>query len=264
MSRIDRSTDTTFSLQSLAVPPKVFRESVFTASKLHPGKFQVREARPQHPDWILAIILSCIILITWVRVFYNKRLQQIFRAPFSKRFINQLIRDGNLFRERVSVALGLVFIMAVSLFIFELNQLILQFNFAPFSNALLFWLIALMVTAFQTVKVALIQLLGVIFKTRETTYNYLLNMLVFALFSGPFLLAGLILVLFLKSVFILYLCLIITALLLIFRFIRGFFIGISLSKFSYLFLFVYLCSLEILPLLVILKLLFNHAHSADG
>jgi hypothetical protein len=31
----------------------------------------------------------------------------------------------------------------------------------------------------------------------------------------------------------------------------------TLTKFSYLFLFVYLCSLEILPLLVLIKILLN-------
>jgi hypothetical protein len=264
MSRIDASTDTTFDLQSIAAPQIVFAESIFTDNQLQPGKFEIKQTPSYQPDWILAIFIFCIILISWARVFYLKRIQQIFKAPFSKRFISQLTRDGNLFRERVSVALGIVFVLVMSLFLYELNQKILGFTFPPLREIGLFWSILLVFIAFLVVKVALIQLLGIIFKTRETTNNYLLNMLVFNLVSGPVLLVGLILLLYLKSVFLLYLCLIILLLLFIFRFMRGLYIGISLTKFSYLFLFVYLCSLEILPLLVIIKLLVNHANSAGG
>ncbi|MEI7500541.1 MAG: DUF4271 domain-containing protein [Bacteroidota bacterium] len=264
MSKINTSPDTTFTLQSTAESQIAFTKSIFTASQLHPGKFQIRYVWKYQPDWIFAILIICIILITWSRMFYNKRMQQIFRAPFSKRFINQLSRDGNLFRERVSVALGIVFILVISLFLYEFNQQIMEFTFPRFMEVGLFWSILLIFIIFQAVKVALIRLLGTIFKTRETTNSYLLNMLVFALFSGPVLLVGLILHLYLKSVLILYLCLIILTLILIFKFVRGLLIGISLTKFSYLFLFVYLCSLEILPLLVIIKLFFNHANSAGG
>jgi hypothetical protein len=264
MSRIHTSPDTTCSLQSQAIPKSDFTESIFTASQLHHKKFEVRVVRPSHPDWILAIIIFCIILITWARVFYYNRMQQIFRAPFSKRFINQLTRDGNLFRERVAVAMGIVFLLAFSLLLYEINQQILVFTLPHVNGLMLFWFLLIIFIVFQTVKVALIRFLGIIFKTRDVTYRYLLNMLIFSLFTGPVLLIGLILDLYLKSIVILYLCLIIVTLLFAFRFVKGFLIGISLTKFSYLFLFVYLCSLEILPLLVIIKFMVNRAHSAGG
>ena len=264
MSKIHSSHDTTFTMQNMAPPQVFYRETIFSASQLHPGKFVVKEPRPGHPDWIPAVLISCIILITWARVFYYNRMRQIFQAPFSKRFTNLLARDGNLFRERVSVALGIVFILATSLLIYELNQQILRLKFSSMRESFLFLIIVLLFIAFQSVKVTLIRMVGIIFKTRETTNSYLLNLLIFALFSGPVLLVGLILLLYLKSVLFLYSCLFFLVLLLVFRFVRGFFIGISLTKFSYLFLFVYLCSLEILPLLIIIKLLLNHANSAGG
>ena len=133
-----------------------------------------------------------------------------------------------------------------------------------FHGIVLYWVITLFNIAVLAVKVALVQLLGMVFKTRETTYNYLLNLLIFALLSAPVMLVVLVFILYLKTPVLLYICMIIFMLLLIFRFVRGFFIGITLTKFSYLFLFVYLCSLEILPLLVIVKILLNQAHAAGG
>ncbi len=204
--------------------------------------------------------MSCFILLAWVQVFYPKRIQQIFRAPFSRRFINQLTRDGNLFQERIGVALGIIYILAYSLFLYELNEQILKLNFPGISGISLYWLITLVNIGIITAKVIMVQFLGIVFKTKETTANYQLNILIFALLSGPAILISLVFIIYLKSVILIYLCVVLFTLVFILRFIRGFFIGMALTKFSYLFLFVYLCSLEILPLLVLIKILSDITH----
>ena len=264
MSKISASTDTTLTMQSLAVPETVFSKSIFSAHLLHPKNQTTREIQRLQPDWVVGVLMLCFILFAWTQVFYYKRIRQIFRAPFSKRFANQLMRDGNLFKERISVSLGIVYVFTFSLLLFEVNEQILKIPFPMFPGILLFWVITLANMAVLTVKVSLVQLLGIVFKTKETTYDYMLNMLVFALLSGPVMMVVLVFILYLKFPVLLHMCLILFILMFIFRFVRGFFIGIRLTKFSYLFLFVYLCSLEILPLLVIIKLLLNQAQSAGG
>ena len=166
--------------------------------------------------------------------------------------------------ERVAVALGLVYMLTFSLLLYECNEQILGFTFSQVSGISLFGLITLLNVGVLAAKVALVQLLGVIFKTRETTGNYLLNLLIFALLTGPLLLIALIFIVYLKSLLLLHICLFIFGFLFVFRFIRGFFIGMALTKFSYLFLFVYLCSLEILPLLVLIKLLLNQTNTTGA
>ena len=262
MSSIHVSTDTTFTLQSLTAPDIVLSNSIFTSHQLHPGSFRVNEVRRLQPDWVLGILVFCFIILAWTQVFYHQRLRQIFRAPFSKRFINQLNRDGNLFKERVSVALGTVYILTFSLLLYEYNEHILKITFPMYHGIALYGVIALCYIAALAVKVAFVQFLGIVFNTRETTYSYLLNMFIFALLSGMVILFILAFILYLKSPVLLNLCLIIFTLLFVFRFVRGFFIGIAMTKFSYLFLFVYLCSLEILPLLVLIKILLIQAQSA--
>jgi hypothetical protein len=257
MSRIKASPDTTLTFQSTVFPLPVYSKSIFQSHQLQPSDFQINQLHKTQPDWVLAILLLCFVLIAWVQVFYHKRIRQIFRAPFSRRFINQLTRDGNLFMERIAVAMGIVYLLAFSLFIYEFNEQILGFTFRGINGISLYLLITLFNMGFLAIKVALVQLLGMIFKTRDTTSNYLLNILIFALLSGPVLLAILIFVVYLKSTVLLYLCMSMLIIIFTFRFMRGFFIGMALTKFSYLFLFVYLCSLEILPLLVLIKILLN-------
>ena len=260
MSRIKSSTDTTSTFQSIAMPQPVFEKSIFQSHQLKPTGFHINQVNNAQPDWILAILVFCFILLAWGQVFYHRRIQQIFRAPFSKRFINQLTRDGNLFRERISVALGIVYILAFSLFLYEFNAKILGFTFHGVTGISLYGLITVIHICILTAKVALVQLLGIVFKTWETTNNYLLNLLIFALLMGPVLLTGMVFVIYLKSIVLIYICITVFIALLLFRFIRGFFIGMVLRKFSYLFLFVYLCSLEILPLLVLIKILLDITH----
>ncbi len=264
MSRILSSHDTTFTLQSTALPQPVFVRSIFQSHQLHTNDFRINSVPKAQPDWVLAILVISFILIAWTQVFYPKRIQQVFRAPFSKRFINQLTRDGNLFSERITIAMGLVYLLTFSLFLYEANDQILGFSFQGITGVALFGVISIVVVAMLAAKVALVQLLGAIFKTRETTGNYLLNLLIFALLSGPVLLASLIFIVYMKSVIAIHICLVIFIILLAFRFLRGFFIGMALTKFSYLFLFVYLCSLEILPLLVLIKILLNITHTTGA
>jgi hypothetical protein len=264
MSRIHGSIDTTLTMQSLAAPDTVFSKSVFTSHQLHTENFRVNAIQRLQPDWILGILVTCFILFAWTQVFYPKRVQQIFRSPFSKRFINQLTRDGNLFRERVSVAMGIVYVLTFSLLLFECNEQILKIKFPLVQGITLYWAITLFNLTYLIIKVTLIQFLGIVFKTRETTYNYLLNMLIFSLISAPVMLVALVFALYLKTPVLLPLCLTFFILQFLFRLFRGFFIGIALTKFSYLFLFVYLCTLEILPLLVIAKVLLSQAQSAGG
>ncbi len=262
MNGIHYDTDTTFTMQSMAAPDMVYVRSPFAGHLLHPEDFKTDMIQRLQPDWIMGILIFCLILLAWTQVFYHKRIRQVFRAPFSKRFINQLTRDGNLFKERISVTLGIVYLLCFSLLLYEFNEQILKIDFRIIHGVALFGVIILANLGILTVKVALVQLIGGVFKTRETTYNYLLNLLIFALLTGPLMLGILVLILYLKLPVFLYICLVIFILVFIFRFIRGFFIGLALSKFSYLFLFVYLCSLEILPLLVIIKILLNLAQPA--
>jgi len=264
MSRINSSIDSTILIRGIGFPESVYGQSIFQTHQLQPTDFPDIHVRQTPPDWILAVLLLCFILLAWVQVFYPKRIQQVFRAPFSKRFINQLTRDGNLFMERIAVALGVVYLLTFSLFLYEFNLQVLGLTFFGVSGITLYGLIFLLSIGVLVTKVALVQLLGVIFKTRETTSNYLLNLLIFALLSGPVFLITLVFIVYLKSIILLYFSLIIFSLLFILRFIRGFFIGIALTKFSYLFLFVYLCTLEILPLFVLLRILLNQAKTTGA
>jgi len=258
------SPDTTLNWQSVDFPRPVFVRSPFQPHQLQPHDFRVKTVTKLHPEWVSGVLLFCFLLLAWGQVFYRRRINQIYRAPFSKRFINQLIRDGNLFRERISIVLGIIYLLSFSLLVYIMNEKLTGFSIEGIGGLELYVIIVAGLMAYLTVKLTMVQIIGAIFKTRETTLNYLLNLLIFALISGPLLLVALVLIVYLQSTILLIGCIAVFLILFIFRFFRGFFIGLTLRKFSYLFLFVYLCSLEILPLLVLLKVLITYTHSAGA
>lgn len=234
----------------------------FTGQKTAPDYGTPRPLHHSPGDWVAVVFLVCFILLAWVQVFFPKRMKQIVQAPFSRRYLNQLIRDGNLFGERITVVLGTVYLLAVSLLIYEINQRYLSIAVPGLPDWGLYLAIAASTLALLSLKAALIRFLGVIFRTREPASEYLHNMILYSLFAGPVILTGQLIVVYHRSEWVLLVLLALFGLISLFRFYRGFLVGLTLRKFSYLFLFVYLCSLEILPILVLVKILLDYSKTA--
>lgn len=252
------SPDTTSDMQSIVFPVNPVKTSFFTSHQMKPGQINPVSFIKFQPDWILVLFLLSFVLLAWIQVSYSKRLKQILLAPYSKRFLNQLIRDGNVIKERISVALVIVYIIGISLFLYQMNILLLHHTIHNVAGFQLYLWIVVSLLIYWLVKILLIRFLGKIFKTYQATHEYILNILILLFVSGILLLPLLVLTVYLKSVFLVHICMIFFILLFLFRFIRGFIIGISLSKFSYVLLFVYLCSLEILPVIILAKFILSY------
>lgn len=251
------SADSTAEMQSITFTGKGSCTSFLTTGKKAVGRnFGNRELQSYQPDWIPGILIGCFIVLAWVQFFYPKRLRQILIAPFSKRHLSQLVREGDLFSERLTVGLGLIYLFIFPLLAYQVYDLLSGQKYGYlFSGMTVYAFITGGLLLFWTLKILLMKFLGGVFRTGQATDDYLMNNLLFNFLIGIVLLPLLVFVIYLKSVLLLKISLIITLLLFTLAFVRGFLIGISLSRFSYLFLFVYLCSLEILPLLVLMKLL---------
>ena len=252
------SPDTTSDMQSIVFPVNPVKTSFFTSHLLKSGQINPVSFIKFQPDWILVLFLLSFGLLAWIQISFSKRLKQILLAPYSKRFLNRLVRDGNVIKERISVALVILYFIGIPLFLYQMNILLLHHKIYNLTGFRMYLWIVVSLLIYWLVKILLIRFLGKIFKTYQATYEYILNIFILIFISGIFLLPLLVLTVYLKSVFLLYICLIFFILLFLFRFIRGFIIGISVSKFSYMLLIVYLCSLEILPVIILAKLILSY------
>ena len=250
--------DTTAGMESIVFPAKPVKTSFFTSHLLRTDGVSPVTIAQFQPDWIFFLFLLSFGLLAWIQVSYSKRLRQILLAPYSKRFLNQLIRDGNIIKERISIALAIVYFTGTSLLLYQVNILLIHHPFFHVSGFLMYLWITAGLLVYWLVKIVMVRFIGKIFKTYQATYEYILNIVILIFVTGILLLPILVITVYLKSVLLLYICLVFFVLSFIFRFVKGFLIGISVSKFSYLLLFVYLCSLEILPVIILAKLILSY------
>ncbi len=237
-------------------PSKQFLKttSVFRPHNLvpkHPGPLAIDH---QPTNWITIVFLACLFIFAWIQTSYSKRLSQIFSAVAQPHHVNQLERDGNIFKERIGLGLGLNYYLVTSIFIF---QLVSEFGFIPtgFSNLALTTIIFAGLFSFQILKSIAIYSLGIIFKTGDSARQYQLIILIFNYIIGIVLLPVVVIAFYWNSAAFLIAGLVIISLLVLYRIIRGFLTGQDNKNYNLFYLFLYLCTLEILPLLLIYKVI---------
>lgn len=218
-------------------------------------------SRSEAPDWILVILVLTLGLLAYLRKTNSKRLRQLVNAFASNRFVRQMLREEQAFTNRASVLLTINYWVVGALFISQI------FHYSPFIDELaelswlprgpVFFFIALGgLASFYLVKVALIYLAGWLFNIPNATEEYLFNFQLFATVQGLVLLPVAISVAYLNwagpSLMIAVGAFLSLGFLLV-RLFKGLYLGISSTNFSWFYIIVYICSLEILPLLAIAK-----------
>lgn len=237
--------------------------NVYCTSLLSPHELNARGQDPKpvfvgSPDWLLGIFSLCVILLVIARVAFLRRFDQILNAFLRPRHLSILVREGNLMKDRITPPLLILQLFSYGLLIYLLASVIAASPAQRWLNPRLFFFILGGYALFYFLRMMTIQLLSRLFSTREVTHTYLINSLVMDEISGILLLPVSLALLvsgkeYASLVFFLSVgCLI---LFLLYRLIRNFMVGLSNAKFSRFYLFLYLCTVEILPILVVGKLI---------
>lgn len=213
---------------------------------------------PRNETIITVSLILCIIIFTLANVLYYRRLRQILKTSVNHHYMNQLVRDGNLLTETISILLYGIYLITLSILFYSINTLILKIHLFSTNATFEFLNILGLVIIFLLAKPLLIRFIGFIFKTKNETYNYLLLMFIFDHVTGLILLLFLIVITFLKLKLLLYFVIFLTGIILLYRIIRIGVNKISPPNFSVFYLILYICSVEILPLVIFIKLIYRH------
>lgn len=240
-------------------PVKYNRQSVFTPVNKKAGEIVPAPQNVENYDWLTALFMVCLVLIAWIRYYYSRRIRQLFRAVISRHNVNQLVRDGNLAEERLTPALALIYLSSLSVVIWQAvhpqisGWLNLSRQWMPFL------VIVVAISLLWVLKLFVIRLTGYIFRTRQDISELILTNLIFSGLAGlvtlPVVIAGF----YTGNMLLLKIAGITILLFILLRFIRSLLVGLSAQTFSAVYLFLYLCTLEILPLLFLYRfsLVFN-------
>ena len=230
----------------------IFQNSLLTAKDPKPVLHFTR-----YDYTVASILFFSFILFVWLYATNRKRLNQVISAFYVNRYANQLAREEISLGNRVSVFLSTLFVTTITLFILQVNQ---YYGFLLFQEgSFTFLFIGLIILVIYTGKMIVIRLLGFIFQVQKEALDYSTTVFLFGNTLGLFMMPIVICLSFARQVsplIFIYSGFAILATFLCARLVRGLIIGINSTRVSRFYLFLYLCTLEILPFVVMMKLFF--------
>lgn len=221
------------------------------------GKVEIKENKREEniatSNWIHFSLLFWVIVLVFARQSFSIRLRQIVVATINTKQVKQLQREGNLLKQGYPVLLMLLYAFSISLFAFiYINQKLP--NSFYFSQSEGFFLLFGIVISFHFLKFLIIWIFGILFETLDLTVRYLIDHYIFYISEGLILFPFLILFIYSGLIVFLYAAMAMLIILWLFRLQRAIVIGIGGINFSRSYLFLYLCTLEVLPILMLYKL----------
>ena len=239
-------------LTTHAIVPSVFRNHKFP-DKHHSTPLAAQNAGN---DWILGILLAVVLMLGAVRQLAGKRLAFYLSAFIATRFAAQLQREEYAMTNRTAIALFTCFILTAGLFIFQLLGFFgIHLGIPPF---IVYLYLCGGLLAVYLVKILLVRVLAFIFRTENEASEYIFYTLLFNQVLGMVLLpivTGVAFIRTFNTAGLLYCGLAFFGIFFIYRLLRGILAGLSRPKVSRFYLFLYLCTLEFLPVVFAIKYL---------
>ena len=201
-------------------------------------------------DAFFILVLLSFLLIALIKGMYWKHAKLFFMGVFAQRYANQYLREENAFTERVNFLTFLLMAINFTLIITKFQAVIDLWKIVSvFFLVLLFFLL----------KLILIKLLGFFFKVKDLAKLAIFFSLLFDKTLG-FVLFPLVVVIYFFSIDISSTMLMISLGLFIILFMLKLFwlwkIGTNSFGLSQVYIFLYLCTIEIFPLLLLAKGIF--------
>ena len=201
-------------------------------------------------DAFFILVLLSFLLIALIKGMYWKHAKLFFMGVFAQRYANQYLREENAFTERVNFLTFLLMAINFTLIITKFQAVIDLWKIVSvFFLVLLFFLL----------KLILIKLLGFFFKVKDLAKLAIFFSLLFDKTLG-FVLFPLVVVIYFFNIDISSTMLMISLGLFMILFMLKLFwlwkIGTNSFGLSQVYIFLYLCTIEIFPLLLLVKGIF--------
>ncbi len=208
--------------------------------------------------WLIPVIIISIIFLGISSLFYNKYFKLLLESAINYRLSVVLLKDKNIMLGRLSLILNTLFSINIALFLTQLSH---YYSIRPFEiNSFIYFLFFLIIVPFIfLIKSITNRIIGYIFNKGEIFNEYIHSYYVLNKNLGIILMPIVIILPFINNNFVPYLIIlgiIIIAFYYFLRMIHG--IKIILSKdVSILYLILYLCILEILPVFWMYKFIIS-------
>jgi hypothetical protein len=262
----EQISDSTFSPVGINKDSTISQALLYIESR-QPSGFQFNPSlnsrnlsRDILPDWYFILILLVLTGIAWARIIYGKFLNSILISAFSYQSASKLYRERNVIQKRFSLGLDLLYLITASLFVFLLDHYFSPGLFE--SNEILFVIEVLLFLLFLILlRIIVMRLIAFIFRRTALFQEFLYHYFIFNKVTGMLLIPLLIAIPYTQGIIqeiIVYTGISAVLAMQIFRLYRVI-IFVLKNVVLLFYLILYLCILEILPVLVVIKLLLSLA-----
>jgi hypothetical protein len=230
----------------------------YKAGSIKPNNIIPKGRNIENLDWFLSIFVFITLLFIWIRLFYGKYFSLLANALGSFHISVKLFREKNIMIRRVSIVLDFIYLLVVSVFAFELAA---HFNWfsSVVSRFNQFLILLNIIMLYSLIRMALLRFTGYLFLKYNLFSQYIHNSFVVNKGTGialfPVVIAAYYFPVTLVSA-VLYTGLSIMMVSFVLKGVRAFQI-INRKDVVLFYLILYLCTLEILPLLIGYKVIIS-------
>ncbi len=218
---------------------------------------QYGQPKASRPIWVLFVVLFLFLMLGVLRIIFPVELRTIVDAYYKERLLLQVSKEDSLATSWPYIFLYGVFSLSLGLFVVVIVSSFGDKNYLTFENFLKnSGFVAILFIA----KILLIRFVSFVFQLEKIVREYIAILYLVYFNSMFFLMPFLLLVVFVPTKYfatisIIYVCLVI--ILFAYRFLRTALHLFGNFKFSIFYLILYLCSLELAPILILVRALSN-------
>jgi hypothetical protein len=209
---------------------------------------------PSYWQEILLFLVFAIYVL--IRISEPKKILKIFISVFSLQEAKQLFRQEFKLAKRISLLLGIGFVLIMA-FLIQITNQYFGLIFKDNTHLQQYLYFVIIVSLIYLIKFLVINVLSYTSSNKDLGKEYLFNVLVFSQTIGVVLFPFVICLQFTKypAEWFLYPALVICAGFYSLRIFRSFIISVTEQNIGIIYIILYLCTLEILPMLVLAKFL---------
>jgi len=239
-----------------AIQDTIKIERFFTSDRAGSVQFHPEPITKVSEDWQIFALLLSVLAIAFVRISGKNFFKNLQSGFVSRPIFKQLFRDGQLIPTQARPALLISFLLAFTVYLFELNMLYPFISFSKSSNLITnIFVIFLILGMYELLKFILTSAVGFIFKTGGFSREYTANNIFYNSLTSILIVPLLLFSMYSITPIIIFFTSSIILILFFIRLFRGFLIAIELRTYSFYQIILYICTLEILPVFVLIKTL---------
>ncbi len=212
--------------------------------------------RPKGELWTLGFVIILLLFFAILRNAFYKQLSAMMHAFFSNRVLGQINKEENFFNSWPFVFLYLLFGFTIGMFLYQCGRYFqLSYGYSGFN-----WFLRLsfMVIGLYTLKILIVRILGFLFDAGKMVKEYI-SILYMSYFNAALFFLPVVIAFTLTPArfapYYIYLSFLLIGFIFFFQFLRAITNILSGYRFPKVYLFIYLCALEICPLLILIKVL---------